>query len=186
MSTKGKSTSPTARAGWNALKSRLLNLDQTGLVGLLHDLYAGSKDNQAFLHARFELGDDVLKPYKTTIERWLSPDVFRGQNVSVSKAKKAIADFKRAGDQPANLAELMVLYCERASAFSTDVGMDDPVYLDALVSMFGQAVTAIAGLPVELQEAMFNRLANVRRISRVLGYRVREGLDMLWSDRGLA
>ena len=41
------------------------------------------------MHARFDLGDDILKPYKASIERWLSPDVFRGQDVSVSKAKKA-------------------------------------------------------------------------------------------------
>lgn len=181
-----KDKSANSAANWIALKVRLSNLDPATLVALLHDLYAASKDNQAFLHARFGLGDDVLKPYKTTIERWLSPDVFRGQDVSVSKAKKAIADFKRAGGQPANLAELMVLYCERASAFSTDVGMDDPVYLDALVSMFGQALTAIAGLQVELQEAMVNRLANVRRISRDLGYGVPEGLDVVWSDHGLA
>jgi hypothetical protein len=30
-----------------------------------------AKDNQSFLHARFGLGDDVLKPYKETLERWL-------------------------------------------------------------------------------------------------------------------
>ena len=64
--------------------------------------------------------------------------------------------------------------------------MDDAVYLDALVSMFGQALTAIAGLPVELQEAMFNRLEIVRRISRDLGYGVGEGLDARRSDHDLA
>lgn len=181
-----KDKSANTAANWSALKVRLSNLDAATLVALLHDLYAASKDNQAFLHARFDLGNDVLNPYKTTIERWLSPDVFRGQDVSVSKAKKAVADFKKTGGQPAGLAELMVFYCERAAGFSADVGLDDQVYLDALVSMFDQALTAIAGLPVELQEGMFNRLANVRRISRDLGYGVREGLDMLWSDRGLA
>jgi hypothetical protein len=36
-----------------------------------------SKDNQNFLHARFGLGCDVLKPYKTIIERWLWPDVYK-------------------------------------------------------------------------------------------------------------
>lgn len=181
-----KDKSTNSAANWSALKARLSNLDPATLVALLHDLYVASKDNQAFLHARFDLGEDVLKPYKATIKRWLSPDVFRGQDVSVIKAKKAVADFKKSGGQPAHLTELMVLYCECAAAFSVDVGMDDAVYLDALVSVFGQALTAIPGLPVELQEAMFNRLEIVRRISRDLGYGVGEGLDALWSDHGLA
>jgi len=78
------------------------------------------KDNQTFLHARFGLGDDVLKPYKTTIDRWLWPDMFKNQDTSVSKAKKAISDYKKAIGQPEGLAELMVIYCERAAGFSDD------------------------------------------------------------------
>ena len=42
------------------------------------------------------LGGDVLKPYKVTIDRWLWPDVFKNQDTSVAKAKKAIADYKKA------------------------------------------------------------------------------------------
>lgn len=52
-----------------------MDFDRAGLLGLLQDLYAANKDNQAFLHARLSLGDDVLKPYKTAIDRWLWPDV---------------------------------------------------------------------------------------------------------------
>ena len=181
---KDKSAKPVAN--WSALKARLANLDPATLIGLLHDLYAASKDNQAFLHARFDLGDDILKPYKATIERWLSPDVFRGQDVSVSQAKKAVAEFKKGDGQPVGLAELMVFYCERAAGFSADVGMDDEVYLSALIGMFGQALRVITGLPVKLHEGMFNRLGNVRRIGRDLGYGVGEGLDALWSDHGFA
>lgn len=51
------------------MKSRLADVDRAGLIGLVQALYAANKDNQAFLHARFALGEDVLKPYKTTIGR---------------------------------------------------------------------------------------------------------------------
>jgi hypothetical protein len=44
---------------WTDVKSRLADIDRAGLVALLHDLYAASKDNQTFLHARFALGDEV-------------------------------------------------------------------------------------------------------------------------------
>ena len=80
---------------WGDVKAKLADFDRAGLIGLVQDLYAASKDNQAFLHARFGLGDDVLKPYKATIDRWLWPDVFKQQDTSVAKAKKAIADYKK-------------------------------------------------------------------------------------------
>ena len=73
---------------WNDVKARLAKFDRTGLLGLVKDLYSASKDNQAFLHARFGLGADVLKPYKIKIDRWLSPDLLKNQNVSAARAKK--------------------------------------------------------------------------------------------------
>jgi hypothetical protein len=132
MATKKNSPS------WSDVKTQLADFDHAGLIGLAQDLYAASMDNKAFLHARFGLGDDVLKPYKATIDRWLWPDVIKNQDTSVAKAKKAIADYKKAVGQIDGLAELMVLYCERAAGFSSDVGLQDEGYFDALVRMFEQ------------------------------------------------
>ena len=53
---------------WSDVKTKLVDFDRAGLLGLLQELYSANKDNQAFLHARLSLGDDVLKPYKVTIE----------------------------------------------------------------------------------------------------------------------
>jgi len=85
-----------ATPSWIDVKARLADLDRAGLLGLVQDLYAASKDNQAFVHARLHLGDNVLEPYKATIDRWLWPDVFKNQDTSVAKAKKAVADYKKA------------------------------------------------------------------------------------------
>src|ERR1017187_5957870 len=115
-------------------------------MGLIQDLYAAHKDNQVFLHTRFGLGDDVLKPYKKTLDRWLWPDVLRNQDASVAKAKQAISSYRKAVDEPAGLAELMVFYCERAAGFCSDIGYQDEGYLDALVRMFDQALRLIAQL----------------------------------------
>jgi len=63
-----------AKPSWSDIKSKLSDFDRVGLLGLVHDLYAASKDNQTFLHARFGLGDDVcngqLKP-DTFLSRFL-------------------------------------------------------------------------------------------------------------------
>jgi hypothetical protein len=88
----------------------------------------------------------VLTPDQTTISRWLWPDVLRGQDTSVAKAKKAIADYRKAEGQPHGLAELTVLFCEVASGFAADVGMDDESYLGARVKMCEQALKAVAVL----------------------------------------
>src|SRR6476620_2741900 len=85
-----------ASPSWTDVKARLADYDRAGLLGLVQDLYAGSKDNQAFLHARLQLGEDVLEPYKAAMDRWLWPDVFKNQDTSAAKAKKAIADYKKA------------------------------------------------------------------------------------------
>ena len=170
--------------GWRDVKTKLGDFDRAGLIGLVQDLYAASKDNQAFLHARFALGDDVLKPYKATIDRWLWPDVFKNQDTSVAKAKKAISDYKKAIGQPEGLAELMVFYCERAAGFSNDAGLQDEGYFDALVRMFGQALKTIDGLPEECKPALMARLDSVRSISHNFGYGVGDDMDDLLAEFG--
>lgn len=170
---------------WNDVKTKLVDFDRAGLLGLLQDLYAANKDNQAFLHARLNLGDDVLKPYKVTIDRWLWPDVFKNQDTSVSKAKKAISDYKKAVGLPDGLAELMVFYCERASGFSDDVGLQDEGYFDALVRMFEQALKAISTLPEGCRPELFARLDAVRRISHNFGYGVGGDMDDLLAEYGI-
>jgi hypothetical protein len=44
---------------WTDVKAKLAAFDRTAFLDLLHHLYAAHTDNQAFLHARFGLGEDV-------------------------------------------------------------------------------------------------------------------------------
>ena len=172
MGATPKKTTPT----WTDVKGRLAGLDRVGLPGLVQDLYAASKDNQAFLHTRFGLGGDVLGPYKTAIDRWISPDVYRNQNFSVSKARKAISDYRKASGRPEHLAELMVFFCERGEGFCREFGVDDEAFMLALVRMFEQALRQAAALPREQRDAVLDRLDRVSVVSGAFGY----GLPMTW------
>jgi len=174
-----------ATPSWSDVKTKLADFDRAGLLGLVQDLYAASKENKVFLHARFALGDDVLKPYKVTIDRWLWPDVFKNQDTSVARAKKAVSVYKKAVGQPDGLAELMVFYCERAAGFSNDIGLQDEGYFDALVRMFEQALKAIAALPEAARSAFLERLDVVRNISHNFGYGVGDDMDELLSEYGV-
>jgi hypothetical protein len=101
---------PRSKPTWTDVKAKLAGVEREGLTGLIHDLYAAHKDNQTFLHTRFGLGEDVLEPYKETLDRWLWPDALRNQNTSVANAKKAISSYRKAVGEPAGLADLMTFF----------------------------------------------------------------------------
>ena len=167
---------------WSEVKATLADFDRTSLLGLVKDLYGASKDNEAFLHARFDLGTDVLRPYKIRIDRWLSPDLLKNQNVSASKAKIVIADYQKAIGRPEDLAELMVYYCERASDFSNTLGFADEAHFKALLKMFEAALKISITLQSDLRDALLDRLDDVRRISHNLGYGLGDEMNIILAD----
>jgi len=170
---------PKSQPTWTDVKAKLAAFDRTALLDLLHHLYAAHKDNQAFLHARFGLGEDVLEPYKKTIDRWLWPDSFRNQDTSVSKAKQAISQYKKAVGDPAGLTELLVFYCEQAAGYCQDIGYQEEGFFDALVRMFEQALQSAKTLPADGRDSLIVRLNRVREISHGFGYGVGDDMDYL-------
>jgi hypothetical protein len=168
---------PASKPTWTDVKAELANLDRLGLLGLIQDLYTAYKDNQTFIHARFGLGADVLKPYKQTLDRWLWPDVLRNQDTSVAKAKQAISSYRKAVGEPAGLAELMVFYCERAAGFCNDIGYQDDGYFNAVIRMFDEALKVIVQLPATDRDALIARLDRVRVISHNFGHGVGDDMD---------
>jgi hypothetical protein len=179
---RSRNASPT----WNDVKTALLDFDGAGLRGLVQDLYTASKDNQAFLHARLGLGDDQLQPFKTTIARWIAPDPMKGQSISVSKAKKAIADYKKAIGRPEGLAELSIFYCEEAIGFLESCSMDDEKYFAALIRMYGMSPEILSSLPLAQRSTYFERLGRLRSRGRSVGWLVEEEFNsfgmMRWTS----
>jgi hypothetical protein len=169
---------------WSDVKTKLANMDRAGLLTLVQDLYAASKDNRNFLHARFRVGD-VLGSYKAIIARWLWPDVFKNQDYSVAKAKKPISDFRKAIGQAEGLAELMVFYCEQAHGFSDDVGLDDDSYYDSLVRMFDLALKVTMMLPEAQREPFLDRLEVIRAWGQGMGWGLDEDFNASWLKAGL-
>jgi hypothetical protein len=167
---------------WADVKTKLAGFDRASLLGVLQDLYAADEDNRAFLHARFGLGEDPLQTYKKTIDRWLWPDIFRGQQTSVSRAKGAIAKYEMAVGDPEGLTELLVFYCERAAGFCENVDHRDAAYIDSIVRVFEHALKAAANLTGRVQNDFLSRLDRVRSIGRQLGNGVGEEMDVLLSE----
>jgi hypothetical protein len=176
---------PKVNPTWEEVKAELASFDRAALLAVLQDLYAASEGNRAFLHARFGLGQDPLQPYKKIINRWLWPDVFRGEETSVSRAKRAISNYKKASGDSEGLAELMVYYCEQAAGFCRDVDHQEAAYCDALVRMFEQALRTTTGLTPNsgtVRNRLLAKLDHVRVIGHQLGYGVGDNMDVLLAE----
>lgn len=174
-----------ANPTWEEVKAELAGFDRASLLAVLQDLYAAAEGNRAFLHARFGLGQDPLQPYKKIIDRWLWPDVFRGEKTSVSRAKRAISDYRKANGDPEGVAELMVYYCEQAAGFCRDVDHQEAAYCDALVRMFGRALrntTDLAASSGTIRNRLLKRLDSVLDVAHELGYGVGDHMDVLHAE----
>ena len=155
--------------GWGEIKLSLTRLRRDALIGLLHDLYELGADNRAFLHARFGSAKDSLEPYMKTISRWVNPDPLRKQDVSISRAKKAISDYKKAIGRQEGIAELMVYFCRGRSRLPSWLIQDIPYY-DALGRMFERALIAIENLGPDKRQPFIRRLENVAHKCENYGY----------------
>ena len=169
-------------ATWSELKDELAQFDRTGLLGLVRDLHAVSSENRAFLAARLGVGDP-LTPFKMVISRWICPDLTKGQDVSVAKAKKAIANYRKAIGRPEGLAELSVFYCEQAARLVGDCGFEDEGYHSALVRMFDQGLSHAKVLPATNRDKMLKRLDVIRGSLRGIGWGVSDAVNQIWHDR---
>jgi hypothetical protein len=176
---------PKAQPTWSDIKAKLSDFDRVGLMDLIGDLYSASSDNRTFLHTRFAVGADPLKPYKATISRWVCPDVFTRQTYSVAKAKKAISDYRKAVGAPQGLAELMTLHCEEASGFCADVRVDDEGFYDALVRMFEQTLKIVAKLEPAARTPFLERLKEVHDRSMDFGWGAADEICELWAESSL-
>ena len=170
-------------ATWSELKAELAQFDRAGLLALVRDLHALNPANRAFLSARLGVGSDPLISFKIVISRWIYPDLLKGQDVSVAKAKKAIADYRKAIGRPEGLAELGIFYCEEAARLVGDCGFEDEAYYMALVRMFGQSLTQAAALPADVRDKMLGRLNVVRKSLRGIGWGVSDAVSEIWHDR---
>jgi hypothetical protein len=165
---------------WRDVKASLVAFNRAGLLGLIQDLYAMSKDNEAFLHARLGLGRHQLEPYKARISKSICPDIMRSEPVSVSKAKKAIADYQKATGHTEGLAELSIFYCEESLSFLESCGMEDQSYFTALIGMYDRALTFVSKLAPPERANYIERLDKLRPRSRCVGWGVEDNLNDLW------
>ena len=94
---------------WGNIKSKIKDHSSSELLKVIADLYNLNNQNKNFLEARFlSSAIDSLESYKKIIERYLFPDITRGQDLSLKTGKKAISDYKKSTKDELGAIELMI------------------------------------------------------------------------------
>ena len=104
----------------------------------------------------------------------------RSQALSVSKAKKPIADYKKAIGEPAGLTELSIFYCEEAFRFLESCGMEDESYFVALIRMYDQSLRVVLDLSSTDRGTYLERLGKLRSRAGYVGWGIQDELNNLW------
>lgn len=162
---------PKAKPTWTDVKAKLTEFDRAGLMQLVSDLYAFHRDNQAFLHARFNLGKSPLDDYKKRIALALAPDLSRklNANISVASARKAISEYNKAVGDPLGVLELRIYFCEVAIKFSMEYGFADEGYFDAVANQYRDACGTLSAVDEPLLSTFIERLDKIR-VDAQVGY----------------
>ena len=168
--------SKSVDATWSDMKAEIAKLDTRQLVSLLADLYRFSKENQAFLNARFAVVADPFDPYKRIIAECMYPDVYKNKPVRISKAKKAISDYSKAVGDSLGEAELMTFFVEQGNAFTIEFGDIDEEFYDALLRMYRRAIEKIPSLPEERRGELKARLRTIMTSSVDIGWGYHDAL----------
>jgi hypothetical protein len=161
---------------WNSVKTALAGHDKAALVGLIADLYDYSEQNRSFLHARFSLGADPLKPYKKIIDDALCPDVMKNKPIRIAKGKQAIADYSKAIGDPKEKLELMLFFVESGTQFTLEFGDIDENFYVSLERMYKKAIDLLLTFDEEVIDAYYSRFEKLVTSTENIGWGYHDSL----------
>jgi hypothetical protein len=170
------------KPSWSDVKTAIAKFERPALISLISDLYAYSTPNKNFIHARFSLGSDSLKPYKKIIEDALFPDVMSNDDVEIATAKKAISDYGKAVGDPNGMLELMVYFVECGASFSLDVGYGDEYFFASLERMYEKAIKLLLTLDEETIDDFYDRFEDLVTSTSDIGWGFHDTLGDIFSE----
>jgi hypothetical protein len=162
-------------ASWKDVRAALGMKDAKELLSLIQQLYSLDEDNRRFIHAKFSLGD-LLQPYKNQIETHMCPDPYENEEVSISAARKAISEYRKATGDPLGTLDLMIYFVECGTQFTLDFGDMWEEFYDSLESMFSKAVKMLKGMDKKTIDVFLPRLEKLVRDTDGMGWGYHDGL----------
>ncbi|MEZ4661706.1 MAG: DUF6155 family protein [Caldilineaceae bacterium] len=179
------STQAPKQPTWSQVKRALSSLDQSELLDLIGDLFKLNADNKVFLASRYIHSDPqtLMEPYRKAIRAEFNPG--RGfPRLNLRAARKALHDFKKACDDPALIADLMIYYVEQGVICTKNYGDIDERFYDSLESVYSAAIQTIVDTgDAEVAEHFRPRMAKIVRNTSGIGWGFHDALnDMYHND----
>jgi len=152
---------------WRRLKAELQRLDAQELIGLIKALCDRDRESRSFVEARLAIGDDVLEPFRRRIQDALYPDPIHGPPISITAAKRAVSDYRRATDDLRGLLDLRLYYVECGTEMTLDYGDMDEAFYSSMESMFDRVIAQLQGGDSDMVSTFLPRA--VRLVERADG-----------------
>ena len=160
----------------------IAKLERPALISLISDLYAYSTPNKNFLHARYSIGSDALKPYKKIIDVALYPNVMSNGPIEIATAKKAVSDYCKAVGDPKGMLELMLYFVERGTKFTLDYGDIDGQFYSSLERMYEKAIKLLLTLDEETIDDFYDRFEDLVTSTQDIGWGFHDTLGDIFSE----
>ncbi len=164
-----------------ALKKRLDAISRQEVVDLVCRLYQSCPDASNMLNAEFN-GATFVKDFLEKSKEQIRNEFFKTRAMSfpsLSKAKKAISEFKKASKDPKDTVEVTLYYAECLAEFIAGNGDSPESFYDSLESVFGFVVKLLNKVDSEeLFKTFYSRMELVVKAVENAGY----GIDAQLED----
>lgn len=163
------------------LKKQLKTFDQKELIQLVADLYKHSKEVQTYLTVQFvgeEAVEQLLEDAKKKIRDEFFPDKGFGK-LGLTKARKAITDFKKVTGDEVKTLELMVYFVELGVDFTNSFGDIDEKFYNTMIKVFDQVIT-LCFKHEEYYRAFTDRLEQIVEDTEGIGWGFHDELADLY------
>lgn len=170
------------RKPWNVLKKELSKLEKSDLLVTIRDLHSLSAENKRFLEARLSSTEDTLEEYRNIVEENMFPDIFDGNNISLSKARNAITEYRRATGDDLGTLDLMISYVAFGTDFTAEYGDMWEGFYDSLESMFGKILEKLGSLDPVSRRKFRNRVKQIVEAAHGMGWGYYDAIESMLTE----
>ena len=178
MTAKKKPKNP----GWKDIEKKISKFENDQFIELLRNLYQLSPENKAFFFTRFSIGADPLASYRKIIQNAMNPEIEKGHDLEIKKARDAIKRYVKAVDNPHGEAELRIFYVECGNNFTLSYGDIDGDFYDDILQMYEDAIETVLELPEKDRKAFKTRLYDIMESADGIGWGYYDGLCELYYE----
>lgn len=161
---------------WPQIRKQLRQKDPDQLVGILKGLYDLSPGNKAFLRLQFsESPQDtefLEKCRQRVIQAIYPPKREFPDYPKFTQARKAVNEYKKVTGDVNGIVDLLLIYVERGTAFTSDFGDIDAPFYERLETALSNAADLIKASPtrVQLYQIFRDRFLRLRKDAGWMGW----------------